>query len=338
MAPIQPNEEVIYKADLKHGKRATIKQVAGFNKTSVEVKLMVQISEMRRQNQEGNESTFEAREATGRAIDSAVSDLLKLKNEVVNQVIDHTGVFKKSKLQRSLSFNNGPPKDSGKKNQKKSQTFGNSTASFLASKKPDAAQTVIFFQDAFKAFFGNNSEWVKTEGIYRLSAESDLLSKAHIKFLSGETYTQIMDELDPQKKNPILSACLIKKILSQSFVLIPYEDYKKYLSNVNSTNEPEVMRAMQKVYNNLDPNRKILLIALFKHLERVDAYSKKTDNYNKMSASNLAIVFAPVITRFSEGEASDQLAENTKTTEILRICIEKTDRKEKVHWLETNVE
>lgn len=372
--------ETVYQVDPKQGKRAIITQKGQSGETSVELKLMVQISEIRSHDKASGGFAFETREATSEAFDQAISQLMALKKQVIEQVIDHTGVVPASNISSTNKPSSSYPRQTsvtftGRRSENKEErkqlnrkhshhTFGGTpresipppseptsrkkTNSFLggfsfgssrrrsvilapiapAQKGPTASETVAFLQKGFQAFQPHGM--IKAEGIYRIPANGTELNEAEQQYKSCESFSQIKG-ID----NPILVADLIKRVLRTAFELIPYAVYENAFKKVDLSNKMEILAAMQGVYSQLDPNRRVLLKDLLNHLSRVAAYSKD----NKMNASNLALIFAAVITRLPT--SIDILAissANQQIADILQTCIEATDRNAKVHWLDSSLQ
>lgn len=367
-------QEELYKVDPKYGKRVVISKEAHSEETSVEVKLMIQISQIRG-NPLNSGFAFETREATTEALDLAISQLMAIKKQVVEQVVEHTGVVPSHSLNRTSSTfrrdqvpatftargssthaaekpklkkkhshatfgghekqNACPPPPSSQNPRRKSGFFGLNLSlggkrpiklderASIQPKAPSPKMTVAFLKDIFLYFY--EPKMIDQEGLYRISSNDTDLNHAQEHFRSGARFSQT--DVDP-----FLAANLIKRILREDFELIPYSQYEAVFSEVEISDESRVLEAMHTLYLQLDSPRQELLKALFVHLSRVDAHSKK----NKMHAANVAMTFAPAVTRFPS-TISDPLgmANASKLmADILEICIKNTDRRAKVHWLD----
>uniref|UniRef100_H2YUN0 Myosin motor domain-containing protein n=1 Tax=Ciona savignyi TaxID=51511 RepID=H2YUN0_CIOSA len=195
---------------------------------------------------------------------------------------------------------------------KPKKLFGESLAS-LASKE----SSVPTFIDKCISYMEMNG--IYQEGIYRKSAavaQNKLLSRYNGRYV--HLYVQINTQVNFDDYNiHCVASCFKKFLRSLPSPLVPYDKYFEFLQAARITKEREKVNALYHVLEGIPRQNHATLERIVFHLARV-AQQEPT---NRMSPSNLAIVFTPCFfaapPHVSPIEAAEQVGDMTKAVECV---------------------
>jgi hypothetical protein len=128
---------------------------------------------------------------------------------------------------------------------------------------------------------------LKTEGIYRIPGDNDLIKFCKSEWDSGKD--PLIDFTDGDNHDMLHATCSVLKmfIREQPLPLIPYEYYDEIITNAN--NEEKLRGSLELIFDVIPSCHKLFLHKLLRHWSNVVLNSAE----NKMGSSNIAVVFAP---------------------------------------------
>jgi len=147
---------------------------------------------------------------------------------------------------------------------------------------PDLNLTANFLRKVDVVF--QSEEFLKEEGIFRISGsknETDLLESA---FLKGESY---LDNLS----DPHQVATATKNALKKSHPVLSTSVREQLNEAICIVDEEERLKAIREILNTMSPRNKECLQIILRILQRVCQFQE----FNQMGAPNLAITFTPII-------------------------------------------
>lgn len=186
------------------------------------------------------------------------------------------------------------------------------------------------FKEIQKCFNELAHESLGSKDIFNELLGTEKFEAIHAKLNRGSTIRKSLRS-DPKlfsiyeeeslKTRAYLIASLVRSLL-QTENLIPYKLFNKHFKNVDVKNEEQILKAMREMYNSVDGSRQGVLIEFFKHLKSI-----------QLDSSDLEMLAKDILHNWPNNWSS--LRTNVDfVVEILRICIEKTDDKDQLHWLE----
>ncbi|KPP63036.1 arf-GAP with Rho-GAP domain, ANK repeat and PH domain-containing protein 1-like, partial [Scleropages formosus] len=146
---------------------------------------------------------------------------------------------------------------------------------------------------------------LKVEGIYRRCGMAVKVSELVEILSSSPSKAQLV----PHEMGVLDVAGALKQFIRQKLDLIPASHMGNWVQAAGQAEEAQRLKAYRTLLNQLPPDNRITLSAVFGHLYIVQLYSQQ----NKMTAQNLAIVFVPNIFQ--------QFAMNTDMVRLTRELI-----------------
>ncbi|XP_027024652.2 arf-GAP with Rho-GAP domain, ANK repeat and PH domain-containing protein 1 isoform X1 [Tachysurus fulvidraco] len=145
---------------------------------------------------------------------------------------------------------------------------------------------------------------LKVEGLYRCCGSVTKISELVEKLHKDPEVVLETNEIFVQEV-----AGALKHFLRNSTQLIPSSERESWVSAAALTEVTSRLREYRRLVKLLPPDNRALLSALFSHLNNVQLYSQ----VNKMTASNLAVVFVPTL--------FEDLAMNQSIVHLMRELI-----------------
>jgi len=157
------------------------------------------------------------------------------------------------------------------------------------------------------------------EGIFRKSAESLEMDRVMEVFEDHSSCGGRDLELEFETNNPHVFACIIKTFLQTlPKPLVPYSKYPQFIElyEEHRHNFYSLYTHCSELVDEFPPPNRTLFLFLVHFLKKVH-----DNEENKMDASNLSIVFSPVLFRHPEGDLLKQLSDSVAFGECLRSLI-----------------
>merc|ERR1712137_1181008 len=153
---------------------------------------------------------------------------------------------------------------------------------------------------------------LKVEGIFRSSGEfrqvADILRDAG----KGKRVSWSITS------DPHLVACVIKVWLCElENPLLTWELHDCFIAAQDGPSVEESLRRIATVIQILPIGARAVFQRLVFLMTKIDAHSET----NKMNASNLAIVFAPVLLRYEVEDLTKMLAHSEASNRVIKLCI-----------------
>ena len=156
-----------------------------------------------------------------------------------------------------------------------------------------------------------------SEGIYRkngASSQTNAIIKAFNNLYQAETSSELENSLQVGDVNAISSALKRYLYFHLPEPVITTHEYETFISINRIPSDQDKLSALAKVVLSLPKTNELTLVAMLRHLKRVESMS----TVNKMTYHNLAVVFAPTFTRTSDGEKELlDMAQRNNVTEFL---------------------
>ena len=156
-----------------------------------------------------------------------------------------------------------------------------------------------------------------SEGIYRkngASSQTNAIIKAFNNLYQAETSSELENSLQVGDINAISSALKRYLYFHLPEPVITTHEYETFISINRIPSDQDKLSALAKVVLSLPKTNELTLVAMLRHLKRVESMS----TVNKMTYHNLAVVFAPTFTRTSDGEKELlDMAQRNNVTEFL---------------------
>mmetsp|Transcript_16904 Transcript_16904/g.43141 ORF Transcript_16904/g.43141 Transcript_16904/m.43141 type:complete len:392 (-) Transcript_16904:86-1261(-) len=159
----------------------------------------------------------------------------------------------------------------------------------------------------------DSDEHLVEEGIFRLSASQEAVNSLRARFDAGE-------DVDLTGQETAVVANTLKLFLRELPVpLMTHEYYECFLMAYSSrTEDKQRAQALRHVLGLMPPANRTVLTAFIAFLTRVAAHSER----NKMTPSNLGIVFGPALLAPAvEGDIQSMAADNVVTTATVQLMI-----------------
>jgi len=149
------------------------------------------------------------------------------------------------------------------------------------------------------------------EGIFRVSPSSNDLDKLKLELDEGN-----FDALTNTHETHVIAGALKLFLRTLPEPILTFNLYKDFMSVLNKP-QKEKIELLNKLFMSLPQNNYEISKALFLFLKKVSEQS----DLNRMTASNLAIVFGPNVLR-SRGELVDEIMQMVQVPKIVQTMIE----------------
>eukprot|EP01116_Phalansterium_solitarium_P016188 TRINITY_DN3706_c0_g2_i1.p1 TRINITY_DN3706_c0_g2~~TRINITY_DN3706_c0_g2_i1.p1 ORF type:complete len:713 (-),score=249.77 TRINITY_DN3706_c0_g2_i1:26-2164(-) len=155
-----------------------------------------------------------------------------------------------------------------------------------------------------------------TEGIFRVSARKDEIVKLRKRFDSGR--------YDLKDVDPYVVACVLKAFfLEAEQPLLTFELYPAFLQAAVVDEEADQLRCLRSVVEQIPAGSKKTVSRLMALLKSIAA--PEHSKLSKMTASNLAIVFAPGLLRKKKQDLADMLSDSPTCNRVIELLIRNYD-------------
>lgn len=163
--------------------------------------------------------------------------------------------------------------------------------------------------------FLEQEDRIMEEGIFRVSGDFGSMRGIYEAYGAGESG---IDLLEASKGNMHVVAGVIKMFLREIPIpLLTFEFYDTFMECLKSKDEESLLFSIKTVINLLPVGNLLLLSRLIPFLNKVSLQEAS----NKMSSSNLAIVFGPSILRPLKESMEEQLLAGSKSVDLTRTII-----------------
>ncbi|KAL9657955.1 hypothetical protein ABK040_012178 [Willaertia magna] len=160
---------------------------------------------------------------------------------------------------------------------------------------------------------------LEEEGIYRRTGSKKDIEDLIKAFDTGKA-------LDLAQEDPFTICCVVKEYLKRlPEPLTTYDLYNKYmeLGKIRNTKpREEIIEMMKKLIEKLPESNRFVLYFLMKHLHAVSQHNAE----NKMTITNIAIVFGPTLFRSTNNNPTLLLADVSNQSYCVDLLIREADK------------